>query len=118
MAAAPKACTTSSVSRRESRPTDGARSSPDAAAKTDPMIQLLCVEDDPIVRTYLEALLSRRPEVEVVGLVGDAASAFRYLREGPIDVLLLDYHMQGMNGMDLLQAVYLWESSGDSPGLR
>jgi two-component system, NarL family, response regulator len=74
------------------------------------MIRLLCVEDEPMVLEYLVARLKREPDVEVVGAVADAGSAFALLREHPVDVLLLDYRLQGADGLHLVRVLSIWHS--------
>src|SRR5439155_430923 len=53
------------------------------------MIRLLCVEDDPLVRTYLATRLSLEPDVRVQAVVSSAGEALAYLRQEPVDVILL-----------------------------
>ena len=62
------------------------------------MIRLLCVEDDPLMRAYLATRLQAEPDIQVVGTVPDAQRAMIHLRLGEIDVVLLDYHLQGTDG--------------------
>jgi CheY-like chemotaxis protein len=78
------------------------------------MIRLLCVDDDPLVRSYLTTRLSVEPGMHVVGSASGAAEAFAYLKQERIDVVLLDYQLvDGPDGLQLLQAVSLW--AGDLP---
>ena len=72
------------------------------------MIRLLCVEDDPIMRTYLATRLQAEPDIQVVGTVPDAQRAMIHLRLGEIDVVLLDYHLQGSDGTTLIQSMCPW----------
>ena len=39
------------------------------------MIRLLCVEDDPLMRTYLATRLQAEPDITVVGSVPDTQRA-------------------------------------------
>src|SRR5689334_6979244 len=72
------------------------------------MIRVLCVEDDPLVRTYLTERLSLESDIGVVNAVPDAGSACACLREEEVDVVLLDYQLPGTDGLQLLQAISLW----------
>jgi DNA-binding NarL/FixJ family response regulator len=72
------------------------------------MIRLLCVEDDPLMRTYLATRLQAEPDIQVVGSVPDTQRAMIHLRLGEIDVVLLDYHLQGLDGTSLIQSMSPW----------
>jgi DNA-binding NarL/FixJ family response regulator len=72
------------------------------------MIRLLCVEDDPIVRTYLATRLQAEPDIQVIGTVPDTQRAMIHLRRGEVDVVLLDYHLQGTDGTNLIQSMSPW----------
>ena len=69
------------------------------------MIRLLCVEDDPLVRTYLATRLALEPDIEVEGVVSNAGEALMFLGREPVDVVLLDYRLEGADGMQLLGAI-------------
>ena len=69
------------------------------------MIRILCVDDDPLMRTYLATRLAIEPDMKVMGVVGSAAEAMGYLARGDIDVVVLDYQMEGMTGIELLRAI-------------
>ena len=43
------------------------------------MIRLLCVEDDPLVGTYLQPRLSLEPDIEVAGVVASAGDALVFV---------------------------------------
>jgi len=70
-----------------------------------PMIRLLCVEDDPLVRTYLATRLALEPDVRVAGVVSSAGEAIAFLRREAVDLVLLDYQLEGADGMQLLGAL-------------
>lgn len=61
-------------------------------------MRLLLVDDEPPARARLRRLLSELGHAEVLE-AGDAAEAKRVLRETPIDVVLLDVNMPGMDGL-------------------
>ncbi len=72
------------------------------------MIRLLCVEDDPIMRTYLATRLQAEPDIQVVGTVPDTQRAMIHLHRGEVDVVLLDYHLQGTDGTQLMESMAPW----------
>lgn len=72
------------------------------------MVRVLCVDDEPMVRRYLITRLACEADVRVVGEVATAGAACSYLREQEVDVILLDYNLEGADGMQLLQAISLW----------
>jgi len=68
-------------------------------------IRLLVVDDHTLFRRGLTALLSRDPAVQVVGDAADAGEALRRAQELQPDVILLDNHLPGVNGVDALPAL-------------
>lgn len=52
--------------------------------------RLLLVDDHPLFRAGLAALLSDEPDLTVAGEAGDAAEAIEVLRREPFDVVVLD----------------------------
>lgn len=66
------------------------------------MIRILVVDDHTLFRRGLIALLSRDPEFEVVGDAADAEEAQRRAQELQPDLILLDNHLPGVNGVDAL----------------
>ncbi|QPF74028.1 response regulator [Roseateles sp. DAIF2] len=69
---------------------------------TQAPVSLMVVDDHRLFRRGLVALLSLEPGLAVVAEAGDGGEALRSLRELQPDVVLLDNHMPGVNGVDLL----------------
>lgn len=66
-------------------------------------MRVLVVDDEPLARARLAALLGECAGVEVVGSVGDGESALVALDELQPDALLLDINMPGTDGVALAQ---------------
>lgn len=66
----------------------------------------MVVDDHTLFRRGLTALLQRDPQFEVVGDAGDAGEAQRRARELQPDVILLDNHLPGVDGVDALPALH------------
>ena len=68
-------------------------------------IRILVVDDHTLFRRGLTALLTREPLFVVVGDAADAGEAQRRALEWQPDVILLDNHLPGVNGVDALPAL-------------
>lgn len=64
-------------------------------------MRILIVDDEPLARARLEALLKDCVEVKIVGSVGDGEAALAAMATQPPDVLLLDIGMPGLDGQAL-----------------
>jgi two-component system, NarL family, nitrate/nitrite response regulator NarL len=68
-------------------------------------IRILVVDDHTLFRRGLIALLARDPQLHVVGDAADAGEALRRAQELQPDLVLLDNHLPGVNGVDALPAL-------------
>jgi DNA-binding NarL/FixJ family response regulator len=68
-------------------------------------IRILLVEDNDIFRETLELLLGLRSDVVVVASVADGVLALPACREHAPDVVLMDYRMPGLDGVQATRAV-------------
>ena len=66
---------------------------------------ILVVDDHTLFRRGLTALLACDARFKVVGDAADAGEALRRARELQPDVILLDNHLPGVNGVDALPAL-------------
>jgi two-component system, LytTR family, response regulator AlgR len=66
-------------------------------------MRVLIVDDEPLARARLAALLGECADVEVAGSVSDGEAALNALGELQPDVLLLDINMPGLSGTALAQ---------------
>jgi DNA-binding NarL/FixJ family response regulator len=67
-----------------------------------PPITVLIVDDHPVVRRGLRALLEVQDGIEVTGEAGDGATALALAAEHAPDVILLDLKLPGMDGIAVL----------------
>ncbi len=65
-------------------------------------IRVLVVDDHTLFRRGVTALLKADTRFEVVAEAGDAGEAYRRAAETQPDVILLDNHLPGVNGVDAL----------------
>jgi len=65
-------------------------------------LRALIVDDEPLARERLRALLRDEPSVEIVGECGSGTDAIATLRSTPIDLVLLDVEMPGCDGLQVL----------------
>jgi DNA-binding NarL/FixJ family response regulator len=62
-------------------------------------VRVLIVDDHPVVRAGLRALLTEDPELTVIGECGDGASAVHSCQGLRPDVVLMDLKMPGVDGV-------------------
>lgn len=74
--------------------------------------RLLLVEDDAAARTLLRKILSLRGDYEIE-VAADGREALQQARESRPDLIISDYMMPEMDGLELLQAVKADESLGN-----
>jgi two-component system, NarL family, nitrate/nitrite response regulator NarL len=71
----------------------------------DSIVRILVVDDHTLFRRGLTALLSREAQFQVVGDAADAGEAQRRAAALQPDLILLDNHLPGVNGVDALPAL-------------
>ncbi|MEU2347507.1 response regulator transcription factor [Modestobacter sp. NPDC049651] len=69
------------------------------------MIRVLVVDDQPLVRAGVRAVLERADDVRVTGEAADGAAALRALRADGADVVLMDLRMPGVDGVEATRRV-------------
>jgi signal transduction histidine kinase len=70
-----------------------------------PRIQVLCVDDHPIVRQGIATLLSVEPDMVLVAEAANGREAIQQFRAHRPDVTLMDLQMPGMSGLDAIGAI-------------
>lgn len=68
-------------------------------------IRTLLVDDHQIVREGLRSLLSRFPDIEIVGEAGDGEAALQLTRQLHPDVVILDISLPGMSGLEVTKEI-------------
>ena len=76
-----------------------------ASPASRPPIRILVVDDHTLFRRGITALLARDPQFEVIADAADAGEAQRRAQELQPDLILLDNHLPGVNGVDALPAL-------------
>jgi DNA-binding NarL/FixJ family response regulator len=72
---------------------------------TDGLINVVIVDDHPLVRAGTQALLDESVGIRVLGTAGEAGTALDLVREHKPDVLLLDVRLPDMSGIELARQV-------------
>src|SRR4029079_7209215 len=66
-------------------------------------IRIVVVDDHPVVREGLVAMLQTQPEFEVVGEAGSGADGLSMIEQFAPDVVLLDLELPGIDGVGVLR---------------
>lgn len=74
----------------------------------DGTISVLVVDDDSIVRQSLRVLIDASAGLAVAGLCSSGEEALRVVAERAPDVVLMDIHLQGMNGVETTRRIHEW----------
>jgi two-component system response regulator DesR len=69
-------------------------------------VRVVLVEDNAVFREALELLLGLRSDVVVVAAVGDGNEAVAAVREHRPQVVLMDYRLPGLDGVEATAAIH------------
>lgn len=67
------------------------------------MINVLIVDDHPIVREGLSKIIQLEQDISVTGLAKDASEAIKIMTLKIADVVILDISMPGISGLDVIK---------------
>ncbi|MFG1173576.1 two-component system response regulator NarL [Erwiniaceae bacterium CAU 1747] len=79
--------------------------------KTAPATVLL-IDDHPMIRTGLKQLIGMDDCLEVIGEAGNGAEGVLLAEKNDYDLILLDLHMPGMNGLETLEQLRATDARG------
>lgn len=69
------------------------------------MTHILIVDDNPTVRRYLRAILEQQESWHVCGEARTGAEALHTVLQSPPDLIVLDYQMPDLNGVDIARQI-------------
>lgn len=72
---------------------------------SDTPIRLLVVDDHPLLREGIAAVLDAHPDIELVGEAADGEQAVARFAQLRPDVTLMDLQMPGLNGTEAIRAI-------------
>jgi two-component system, NarL family, response regulator len=70
-----------------------------------PLIRILCVDDHPLLRSGIGALIATQPDMQLVAEAANGKAAVQLYRELRPDVTLMDLQMPDMSGLDAIIAI-------------
>lgn len=66
-------------------------------------LRTVIVEDEPLAREYLAAMLEERADIELVGMASDGDAALELIGREQPDLAFLDIQMPGVSGVEVLR---------------
>jgi DNA-binding NarL/FixJ family response regulator len=69
------------------------------------MVRILVVDDNPAVRHYLRSILEQNTTWQVCAEARTGVEALERVQEVPPDVILLDFQMPDLNGLDVAREI-------------
>src|SRR6267378_1873780 len=70
-----------------------------------PLVRILVVDDNPAVRHYLRAILEQQTTWQVCDEARTGEEALQRVKRAPPDLILLDFQMPDLNGLDVAQQI-------------
>jgi DNA-binding NarL/FixJ family response regulator len=77
--------------------------------KTKELVRVMIVEDQPIFQELAELVLSLDPQFEIVRIAGTGEEALQVLEEANPDLILLDFRLPGIDGLETYLELMGWK---------
>jgi two-component system, chemotaxis family, protein-glutamate methylesterase/glutaminase len=68
-------------------------------------VAVLVVEDSPVTQQLLGEILGSDPAIRIVGIVSSGEEALSFLERHQADVVLMDIHLPGMDGLEVTRRI-------------
>lgn len=78
-----------------------------------PQIRIMVVDDHPLVRTGICAIIGLQPDMKMVGDYDDAKIALSHIETTRPDIVLMDLRLPGMSGLEAIRVLHQ-----DCPSIR
>ena len=72
---------------------------------SDPAIRILCVDDHPLMREGITAVIQNEPDMLVIGEASNGQEALQEFRKHHPDITLMDLRLPDISGIDALIAI-------------
>jgi DNA-binding NarL/FixJ family response regulator len=69
------------------------------------VVRILVADDNPAVRNYLRSLLEQQTSWQVCDQAPTGTEALRRIKENPPDMILLDFQMPDLNGIEVARQI-------------
>lgn len=77
------------------------------------MYQVMIVEDDPMVATINRQYVDMNPSFRVCGSFRNGKDGLEFIKKKHVDLVILDYYMPLMNGMEFMERLKQFEKKPD-----